>query len=1467
MNAIGNFLKEARDRLVDATPRNRFLNYKKTKRRSISISPTNPLDIYEAVVIKERAFLPLAQVEEEPPHTSSGDIQEANATGLDEPEHAPFNVRTGHTRGDLIRRLTYCSRDACSILEEQGYNALYLALFFLRWSESPDSQHKYLAPLLLVPVHLERFFSTGYRGRWTKEEVEANESLRLKLLEQGIKLPPFEHYSSLAQVKKYIRDVTTIAQNSADLSVESTAHLDFFNFTKIVMWKDLDFQAGPGEMFLQHPVLAKLCGSPQTDGPAERFDETQVDTHLKLHESYYVMDADPSQVAVIEDVKAGHDLIVEGPPGTGKSQTIVNIIGEVLAQHKKVLFVSEKLAALEVVKKRLDAVALGDFCLELHSRKANKKDFYQEMKKALDLEAPDAVPEDATVHKLEAVRNNLNDYVLALKESFGSLGKSPFDLFCMREEAKAHFVRCRQDEPDLGFHDAAECTKDSWDAAIGALEGMTHVLKAIGTILEHPFFGCDLSDGYDGTPLILGALLAECREAAEKLQNKILEWQEKGVSPPEAWEKVPVLIEASGLLCRAGQFRPLHRGLLTMHDLSKAKLEAASFIREIEQLQGRKFELQLTFNGNAFKAERSSLLEQSRLLLDNGHMLFHHLRHRKLTKEIFAFYKMKPTEPLHKVVQDLEALADYLKSAEELGAVASRGRSFFGIHWRAENSDCEKLRGLWSWLESFQSLRRDGVLSDAAVDTCCSDLDFELLQQSARELQNAWSTFSDKYSSLTRLLQPNYEKALGRPSKETSLSDLISKLRSWESSRDRWHEWSVYVDSMKRLLPTMAGALAPLIESGHLGPGDLIPAFTGNMAGAILEMAMQERKALKLFLGKAHEDLIEKFSMLDRNLPELNRKRLFHKLFTLRPPLPDPLPKGDPLGILKIQLHKKKNQLPIRQMLSRTGSLLQELKPCMMMSPLSVAQFLEPGKVHFDLVIFDEASQVKPADGLGAILRGEHLVVLGDSKQLPPTDFFDKVVEGMDQVEDEGEDDPELLRMDSLLDLCRLQFGSPGQLKWHYRSKHESLIAVSNQEFYDNRLKVYPSPVPRNEYLGLHYVAVPDGKYDRGKSRTNIIEAQVVAKAVLDHYRRCPELSLGVGTFNEAQRECVLDELEKMWAAHPDLKEFLNPDSGEPFFVKNLETIQGDERAVIFISIGYGFDEDRKLSLNFGPLNQEGGERRLNVLISRARQKCVVFANFSALDLKFGNIDSRGVKALKVFLDYAKTGLLWSKPDNGCESAFEQAVHDFLAQKGIKTEPQVGTAGYRIDLGVPHPTLPGQYVLGIECDGRKYHSTLVARERDRLRSQVLRERGWELYRVWSTDWYHSRHQAEERLLEAVKSALHKAVQRSEHSEVAQPESEGMSIPFEKDIRIPLLMMIYDNNEEFQGGDSVEKLTECMFWASPLDDQGPVWPHDFEQRLRWALNDLSQNEYLRSEDSEVWAVTEKGRNLLAQARLI
>ena len=406
---------------------------------------------------------------------------------------------------------------------------------------------------------------------------------------------------------------------------------------------------------------------------------------------------------------------------------------------------------------------------------------------------------------------------------------------------------------------------------------------------------------------------------------------------------------------------------------------------------------------------------------------------------------------------------------------------------------------------------------------------------------------------------------------------------------------------------------------------------------------------------------------------------------------------------------------------------------------------------------------------VGALLRGKQVVVMGDSKQLPPTDFFDAVLESPER---EPEDYAAAGDMESILNVCKRSFPVK-TLRWHYRSRHESLIAISNQEFYDNRLYVYPSPMQKDECFGLKFIYLPNTVYDRGKSGANRIEARAVAKAAFEHFRKYPNKSLGVGTFNIKQQEAIQEEIEALLKANPGFDLNSENERCERFFVKNLETIQGDERDVIFLSVGFGFDSSRKLSLNFGPLNREGGERRLNVLITRAREKCVIFANFTSRDLILDENSSFGLRSLKVFLEFAESGKL---PLPACsredfDSPFEEIISKFLTENGCEVHRQIGCAGYRLDLAIPDPGHPGRYVLGIECDGKSYHFSRVARDRDRLRQQVLEGLSWKIYRVWSTDWYLHPKESKEKLLEAVKDAVKQAKLQAE----SEPGPEVLAI--------------------------------------------------------------------------------------------
>jgi hypothetical protein len=503
---------------------------------------------------------------------------------------------------------------------------------------------------------------------------------------------------------------------------------------------------------------------------------------------------------------------------------------------------------------------------------------------------------------------------------------------------------------------------------------------------------------------------------------------------------------------------------------------------------------------------------------------------------------------------------------------------------------------------------------------------------------------------------------------------------------------------------------------------------------------------------------------LDKKILTLNRKRIYHKLNSNIPKIfggtENPQAK-----ILAGEFTRKSGHMPVRKLLEKAGGMIKQIKPCFMMSPLSIAQYLDPTneELQFDVVIFDEASQVKPEDALGAFMRGKTAVVMGDTQQLPPTSFFDQMSDA-----ESDEEEATSLDMESILHLCKLSFPVK-MLKWHYRSRHESLITVSNREFYDDDLLVYPSPSHSDPELGLKFRYNPNTEYLRGASSANPLEAQDVVEEIFNHFEKYGDTkSLGVGTFSVAQKNAILEALEVKRKEHPEYEPLFSDNKEERFFVKNLETIQGDERDVILISVGYGYDQDRKMSLNFGPLNQDGGERRLNVLITRAREKCVVFSNFKAYDMNLTANPPYGVKSLKEFLEYAENLTLGTHSvEESSHEPFEDAIASFLEENGYIVHKHIGCAGFRVDLAIVDDENPGKYILGITTDGKMYASSKVARDRDRLREQVLTGLGWKLYHLWSTDWYRNRDLGRKKLLAYVE----KSIKESREEERRKSEEE------------------------------------------------------------------------------------------------
>lgn len=566
------------------------------------------------------------------------------------------------------------------------------------------------------------------------------------------------------------------------------------------------------------------------------------------------------------------------------------------------------------------------------------------------------------------------------------------------------------------------------------------------------------------------------------------------------------------------------------------------------------------------------------------------------------------------------------------------------------------------------------------------------------------------------------------------LDELLTRNQLALGSYDALQNWLSYVRLRDQLEGSGMGNLADAVEKFEIQIHQIEDAYRAGIFDVLAREILREDPELERFSGNSHEAIQEKFREYDNKLKQLQCEHISWKIDQRKIPVGNVAARVSERTdrvLLEHECGKKTRHIPIRQLLYRACNALVALKPCFMMGPMSVAQYLAPGKITFDLVVMDEASQIKPQDALGAIARGSQLVVVGDPKQLPPTSFFDRLV-------DESEDDPTgIEESESILD-ATLPLFPARRLRWHYRSQHENLIAFSNHSFYESNLVLFPSPHNQTGRYGIQYFRVNHGCF---VNRRNLAEAKIISEAVREHFRYRSEESLGVVAMNSEQRQQIERAIEVLAKDDPLFQEWLDKDTSrhESLFIKNLENVQGDERDVIFVSMTYGPQEPGgKVHQRFGPINSEVGWRRLNVLFTRSKKRMHIYSSIGSDDIIIGSTSKRGVRALRDFLSYCETGILHTTvPDTGKEpdSDFEIEVMNALRNEGFECIPQVGVAGFFIDVAVVDPENTGRYLMGIECDGATYHSAKSARDRDRLRQMILERLGWRIRRIWSTDWF------------------------------------------------------------------------------------------------------------------------------------
>jgi len=1433
MDTIIHRLEASRRELLDLGLRNPLLNHRK-RAKQISIIDEKSVEIYR-ILVKERksmSFLPQLEkeflgeqeTEEDDFFDNSFDYLMAqpdeNSDEEDTSRYTDTKLQTSLLSEKLQTKIISIHNDAKTYIQEQGVNTLYLALGFLHWYDNSSATEPRRAPLILIPVELSR---TDVRAKFTvaysDQEIGENLSLVVKMrADFGVQLPGIDEEEDIDVDVYYQKVIKAIASDPKWLVNPDEMSLGFFSFGKFLMHKDLDVNQWPRGEIINHKVLSSLLGDGFQRTESVITDEEHLDSRLKPDALHQVKDADSSQICAIMNVNAGQNLVLQGPPGTGKSQTITNIIASCIGQGKTVLFVSEKMAALDVVKKNLVEVGLGDAALELHSHKSNKKEVLKQIGNAHRQRKPVAKDAEEDINILTNLRKKLNAYSAAVNEPIGNTKTSFIHALGQAIQLFPH------DRPEkmFDFTSMQNWTETDFRSAEMNIVALDRYLLEVGSPDKNPFRICRLKEFLPSDRQEFRSLFQQAVSLTENLEESTAELAAvMGLTSPEKYEDIDVICRAatramdaphlSGLKVDSSKWQVNRDHIAQLiksgHQLAKThKLYDPWFIEPAWQYDFIEVRQQFFSKGNKWWRFINREYRQAKVKLQGY-----------LRKELPKNYRT--------CIKIIDAVIFSQKHQAIFNKLKPLGQEIFGAQWKNEESDWDVLTQLAKWIIALYRDVGEGKVPVGLIQFLSGSPELDKLRTQVggvMSLLNDHKTCIERVSRYLKLTLPEGVKV----NWNFQLKTQITLLRKWESGLDQLEEIVKFNQISEVLKNSGLGFILPQASKWGYSSGSILQYFKYAWFMGLVEKAYQEKPSIRMFERGQHEHFIEEFSRLDKLMFYYNKLTLTLKHWNNIPNLDG----GGELQIIKREINKKRKHLPIRKLIDQAGRAVQKIKPIFMMSPMSIALYLPPGALQFDLVIFDEASQVKPVDAFGAIIRGKQTVVVGDSKQLPPTNFFNKLVDTAEEDEDESVGD-----MESILSLFLAKNINEQMLSWHYRSRHHSLIAVSNHEFYNNELLIFPSPGVHQEASGLKLTHLPNTIYDRGLSRTNQEEARIVAQAVIDHAKRYPNLTLGVVAFSIAQRDVISLHLERLRRENPECEPFFAEDGIETFFIKNLENVQGDERDYVFISIGYGKSAVGKLSMQFGAINRDGGERRLNVLISRAKLAMNVFCNFKASDIDIAKTQQRGVRALQKFLAYAETRQLEQMIPTGREpdSPFEEAVIRALEENGINVDPQVGTAGFFIDIGVKHPVIRGQYVLGIECDGASYHSSRSARDRDRLRQEVLEGLGWKIYRIWSTDWYRNSKKELEKVLAKIRLILdysaesdpelgeeHPIISRTtspeiEREDVTKDEAnhDSISIPYEK-----VNLCISTNGLELH---EISSATLLKYIVTVVNEESPV----------------------------------------------
>ena len=1241
-----------------------------------------------------------------------------------------------YSEKELNSCLTKMYRSAKSSLEENGASTLYLALGLLRWFESKTSGVPRYAPIVLVPIEISRrSASKGYALYMRDEDAQINITL-LEFLKQNFDLkihgltppPTDEHGLNLPKIFAILRHAV---MNLPMWDVVEAGFIGNFSFSQFVMWNDIHSRTG----FLENNKIVRSLMNGRVEW------DCAIPEGMDTADAYLPVTVDASQLKAINMAANGVSFVLHGPPGTGKSQTITAMIANALTKGKTILFVAEKMAALEVVQRRLAALGIQDFCLELHSNKAAKKAVLDQLRRGLEMDVLGRETNyDRKIQDIRGMRESLDAYAKALHQP-RPFGRSLRQLIDLYEMVPEHGRDIRFDHAY-----ASSLTERDLDYQVRSLERLIAAGRAIGHPHGHPLAPVCQTEYSQRVKFDLKEIVLSYQSALLRLQKHGARFGDQlGINPPVSetdWldlcSDARIMIEVEeipGFLRNAESFGKefeAPKGYLVRRDAFAAKKEAFS-------RQWNENFLRMDMNGFREKYDQANkkFFGKGKALAALTAELQAYALFPVLTEKIplyltdVAFYQQE-----EQTVRECEAQLSY-----EWRELLMRFSEKAALEEYQESAE-RKLQAVQPFAERIRQLEAAGDRNSCLELAKELETDFDMVLKAQKEASELLDfQFSGK--------EENWMK---------SRLDLCTCILEHASSIKDWIVYRQCAEECRQR------GLAPVCEAYEEGmPHEqVMEVYLRSIYRAIILSVIEQEPALNGFTGTGFNERIAQFKKLDQEFMELTKEEMFYRLTHQLPASSESIQVSKELNVLRRAISSNGRGISIRSLFEQIPTILPRLCPCMLMSPMSAAQYLAAENDLFDIIIFDEASQLPTCKAVGVLARGKNAVIVGDPNQMPPTSFF-----AGNTVD---EDNLDMEDLDSILDDC-LALGMPqAHLHWHYRSRHESLIAFSNREFYENAMLTFPSVNDREKRVRL---VKADGFFDRGKGRVNEGEARAITAEIRRRYQD-PELScqtIGVVTFNISQQTLIEDLLQEEYQNDPAFDLWANS-GAEPLFVKNLENVQGDERDIILFSVAFGPDAEGKLSLNFGPLNKNGGWKRLNVAVSRARYEMVVFTTMTSDRIDLKRTKSKGVEALKDFLEFAEKGRLqgeYVETRIQKDQGILEHVCQQISEAGFRYQKAVGHSKFKVDIAVMNPYNEEEYLLGIMLDGESYMQSTNTKDREVAQLGVLEGLGWKIHRIWTMDWWDNREKELDKLLRLLEQQKEAAYER--HQELCRRQEE------------------------------------------------------------------------------------------------